>query len=189
MVSTRFGGLFAFLAFVTLLVFPTTTLATTDYDKTPLRDKVVENSCERITEKIDNQIARWEGNESGKHKGYNGVVVSVQNMLKRLEGKGYDLTDLKVALQNLNNAILKRHEDAKVLINLLKDTKQYACGNSEGAFRDALKKAQEQWRVVAADTKEIRNIWQNQVRPEIRKLKEQKSLISPTIVLTEDKEN
>lgn len=150
-----------------------------DSSESSLRGNKIENTCENITKRIDKQIEKWDDNEPGKHKGYTAIVTKVQNIIKRLEGKGYDLTDLKSALQNLNDAILKRHTDAQVLNNLLKDTKQYACGDSEGKFKEAMEKIKDQWKVVHADTMEIRNIWQNQVRPEIRKLKAQKPTITP----------
>lgn len=150
-----------------------------------MRKKLVAERCDRVTNRISERITRWDNNEPEKHRLYNNIVPRVQKMITNLKAKGYDTAELQEALNNLNDAILKRHADAKVLVSLLKDTKEFACGESEGAFKDALKKAQDQWKIFHADTLEIRNIWQNQVRPAIRKLKEQKRNITPSPKPTE----
>jgi hypothetical protein len=127
---------------------------------------------------------KWDNGEPEKHRLYNNIAARVQKMINNLKKKGYDTSELETTLTNLNEAIAKRHEDATILINLTKDTQNFACGESEGKFNEVLKKTQDQWKVFQQDTLNIKNIWQNEVRPAIRKIKEQNKDVLPTPTLT-----
>lgn len=182
MFGRKLGVVLVTFSVAFFLFSPRLTLAVTNSESETLRKKVITQRCERVTGKISDRILRWDNNEPEKHRLYNNIVARVQKMINNLKKKGYDTSELETSLANLNEAIVKRHEDATTLINLIKDTQNYACGESEGKFTETLKKTQDQWKVFHQDTLNIKNIWQNEVRPAIRKLKEQRTDISPTVV-------
>ncbi len=155
--------------------------AQTSSPSSNLRQLKTTNSCNGITTKITNEIDRWTMNEPKKVQLYQDFVARIQATLTLLQDKGYDISKVQIALEDLNKAILLRHTDAVTLIDALKTTQTFACGSSQGQFRDAVLTARKDYATVRLDTFNIRKVWLSEVRPAIVELRTAK-LVSPSPV-------
>lgn len=131
--------------------------------------------CEIITTKIETATARFENNKKRHVEQYQKTVDNTKALISKLESEqpSVDLTALKANLQTLQDKVTKFATDYKAYIDQLNLTKNYACGNSEGEFKAALKEARAKLKIVRADTLDTRNYIQTTLRPEIQKVRDQ----------------
>jgi len=145
-------------------------LATAILGNNPKNLVEISDNCRLLGEKIDSELPKWADSEPKVHKTYLDALSKIQDLLQKLEKNGYDTFPLSISTKNLADIITKRQEDGQRLTSLLKSAKG-TCHASEEEYKKLLKEIRDAWELVKADRMEIKNIWQNQIRPEIRALK------------------
>lgn len=106
-------------------------------------NQFIENRCERVTFNIDNRIERYNTNKQRHVERYNEIKSRIEETLTKLENNGIDVSKLKTDLSELNQMFIDFANAYTLVIDQLELAKTYACGDSEGQFRDAVQKAQQ----------------------------------------------
>jgi hypothetical protein len=164
---------------ISILSFTSPALAQT---ASPTTAPQVEERCQAMTQRIETAIARFNNNKDGHTTRYLKIAEHLKNINEKLTAKGYDTTKTEADYKILNEKIVKASADYSTFISKLGETKQYACGQSQGQFRTALQAAKAQLKIYREDVADIRNYYQTVVRPDAQALRDQHptSSSSPT---------
>jgi DNA repair exonuclease SbcCD ATPase subunit len=130
-----------------------------------------EDRCKFLTEKTTLTITRFENNKTRHIQEYQNAKKKLEEVITRLKTAGANVTKLEADLVELDKLIKKAADDYTAYIAALKDTKNYACGKSEGAYANALKAAQEKLKTARLSLLAIRNYYQSTIRPDIQAAK------------------
>lgn len=139
------------------------------------KEKMVENRekrCEVIESRVAEKITKYEENKSRNIGWYKEFTDKLTTAAKKLEDKGLDVNKLREDLKEFDKMVdeyVSLYED---FIASLKNSQQYACGESEGAFKDAVKDAIAKHKLAVQKRKEIFEFYKNVVREDIRALRE-----------------
>lgn len=139
----------------------------------------LQQRCTQATQRIETAVARYNNNKEKHVQQYENLAVRLADLGEKLKARGYDISKLQADGKILRDKIAKFAADYADTISKLEATKQYACGSSQGAFKQALKTAQDQLKVVKADSVDIRNYYQTVVRPDVQAVKAQKPAPTP----------
>lgn len=137
-------------------------------------DEYVEGRCARVSERVDNRIRKYDENKQRHIDNYDRITNNVSDTVAKLESEGYDVTEVKNDLTELNSMILEFANGYTEFINTLRGSKNFACGNSEGEFRARIEESRNQLEDVRANTTEIKNFIQDVLREDLEELKDQK---------------
>ncbi len=140
-----------------------------------LKEEVKERICERLEKKIDLKLARFDKNKGVHVAKYQRLKEKLERVLDKLEDKGFDVSQLEDHLPALDDLIKQYAKAYSDFIESLRFTKGYACGKSEGDFRDSLGGAREMLAKVKELRKEIRDYYKDVIREDIKDLREQAS--------------
>lgn len=140
----------------------------------------LQERCTLVTQRIETTVARYNNNKDKHIQQYKNLAARLSALGEKLRAKGYDTSKLQADSKVLNDKITKLSQDYADFTSKLEATKQYACGSSQGAFKQALKTAQDQLKVVKADSVDIRNYYQTVIKPDIQAIRAQKPTPSTT---------
>lgn len=135
--------------------------------------QTVENRCELLTGRIENRINRFNTLKDERTERYNNVLDRLAIINEKLQNEGYDTSEVEANWQTMNGLVQNYSVAYQEFIAALEDTKQYACGESEGAFRDELDQAQEELKDVRDIGFEIRSFYINTLKPSVIALRNQ----------------
>lgn len=138
------------------------------------KDQYIENRCERVTFNIDNRIERYNSNWQRHTERYLKIKNNVTNFINKVEGKGYDVEELRSVLNDLDSQIQSAANTYSTVIDQLNDTKTFACGNSEGQFRSAVETANDYLQDFRAQVRDIGDFVREEVRSAIQAVRDQK---------------
>lgn len=133
----------------------------------------LENRCEKIQNRIGNRINKYDEGKISTENVYKRLKTRIGNLVTKLENNGIDASKLKNDLSTLNEKIEKVASDYGVFVAALKETKNYACGESQGQFRNKLQESRKLLGTVKQDRKETREYVVNTIIPDIKSLREQ----------------
>lgn len=140
------------------------------------KDKIeerVEKRCDVVNNHINNRINRYDENYEEVEASMDRVTTRTDEFVDRLEKKGYDVSQIREDLSTLKDMRNTRRSLYTTFIEKLRITQQYDCGDSEGAFREALQEARTaltDWREQVKATREFIN---STLRTHLEELKEQ----------------
>lgn len=140
----------------------------------------LQQRCTQATQRIETTVARYNNNKDKHVQQYKDLAARLSALGEKLIAKGYDISKLQADGKILNDKIAKFASDYADVISKLEATKQYACGTSQGAFKQALKTAQDQLKIVKADSVDIRNYYQTVIRPDVQAIRAQKPAPAPS---------
>ncbi|HLB51543.1 hypothetical protein A3F07_01410 [candidate division WWE3 bacterium RIFCSPHIGHO2_12_FULL_38_15] len=143
--------------------------------KNNFQDRIARR-CEIITNNIDNRINAYNNKKNAHLKRYENLKNLVSKIIANLEEKGYEVTELKTALNELDTKIKKYASDYDAFIDALKNTQNYACGESEGAFLNALEASKTALQTVLQDTRDIHSYYIDVIKKAVSDLRDQKTL-------------
>jgi hypothetical protein len=138
----------------------------TSSGSTPLQDQ----RAQRIIERIETVIARFNNNKDLHIAAYNAAKDKVTEIVTTMTAQGYDTGKLREDLQTWNTMILKAAGDYATFISLLKTAEQYAPYASQGQFLNAIDQARKQLRVCTQDNLDVRHEYQTVIRPDVQAL-------------------
>lgn len=133
--------------------------------------ETVENRCGLVTTKIETKVARYDNNRQMQVSGYKRVREWVSSLITKMVASGKDTANLKSILTTFDTKLKKFDTDYAAYIDALKATKGFACGKSEGQFKEKLTAARSNLKTLRDDVVDIRNYYQTQVRPAVQAAK------------------
>lgn len=136
------------------------------------RDEAVEQRCDLVTTRIDVWVTRYQNNQDRHQRTYDKLREVSDQIVARAQAAGKDTStfEAEVAELELLGGIARSEYDQ--LIQDLESTKSYACGESEGAFKEALQAARQQSLNTRQAILNARLQYQSEVRPAARALLE-----------------
>ncbi|MEK7595210.1 MAG: hypothetical protein AAB443_01260 [Patescibacteria group bacterium] len=142
-------------------------------EKKELKEQFVENKCDVATKRIDTKINAFDQNKARHIERYNLLKDKIKNFIDRAKAKGLNTSKLEADLATLDEKIKKFATDYANYIKELRDTKAFACGNSEGQFKQALSEAREAMKKVHEDAKDIRHFYTQTIKEDLKALRQQ----------------
>ena len=137
-----------------------------------IRPTMMAKACEMLENRIAEKITNFDNTHQFHVRQYNLMKEKIQKVITQKEAAGVDASKLKADMLTFEELIKKFDADRQAFIDALKNTQQFACGQSAGSFKDVLQTAQEKHRQVLADAKEIRNFYKNTIRPDLKALRD-----------------
>lgn len=147
--------------------------------KASAKAEITEKLCERVTERVKSVSQRYESNHNGALQKYQNLKTRMQKIVTDLKSKGANTASLETAISGLDqkiSAITTAHQE---YLKALESTKQYGCGTSDGAYKEALQTSKAKLDLVRKSVIDTRVYYQESVRPEIIKLRLQLNSARP----------
>lgn len=135
--------------------------------------KSVEKRCEAAIRIIDKRIEQYNKTKDAHLMKYKNMKEHFLALADRLDKKGLDTSKLRADGKTLDNMIAKAASDYAAFIQKLTDAKQFPCGTSQGAFKNAMEQARAQLKVFHSDVKDIRSFFKTVIRPDLQALRAQ----------------
>ncbi|MCD8484325.1 hypothetical protein LRY65_00350 [Candidatus Woesebacteria bacterium] len=130
-----------------------------------LNEERIEQRCSISTQRIDLWTTRYANNQSRFQKIEERAGQLIATIIERAKAAGKDTSELEAANDTFATKIDTASTEYSTLMDKLNASKEYACGNSEGAFRDSLQTAREQLIVTRQASLDARSYYQSTVRP------------------------
>ncbi len=138
------------------------------------KEEMLTQRCAKIQERIQNRMGNMEAGKENHMEVYQNMATRVSKFIERLSGEGYDTAKVKADLEILKTKIQKFSTDRAAQMTTLGETKNYACGKTDGEFKGKLAEARTSLQLVHADAMDIRKYMLTTVRPDIQALRTQK---------------
>ena len=142
-------------------------------ERQQLREEIRENRCEIISNRIDARIQLFEQNREFHENIYDALVEKTQRLVNWVKEKDLDTSKLEADLKVLNDKITDAWEDYSLFISLLRESKDFTCGESQGQFKEKLQEALDQLKVFKEDLQDIRNYYKNTIKEDMKDLRDQ----------------
>lgn len=137
-------------------------------------EKRVAEKCAMIQAKIAERNTKFEGNKAKHTAVYSNMTERISKFITRLSGEGYDVSKVKADLEILKEKISKLESDLATQNAKMNETKDFACGHSDGDFKGKLVEARTMMQTIHAEAMEVRKFVQTTIRPDIQALRTQK---------------
>lgn len=159
-----------FLSLITMIVISLSSLSPIlAQESTPVRDRI-SNRCTLVTERVNLITTRYEQNRQRHIERYQNIYKRVSDLVSKLESKGYDVSKLKTDLVQLNTMTQTFAQEYNSVMVELNNSKNHACGNSEGDFRQAITNAKNNLVKARETALEIRVLVNDQIKPELHRI-------------------
>lgn len=129
--------------------------------------------CESVESKVKESVNKHEQSRERLRLLYQKRKENIEEMLIRLEGKGYNVAKIEADLQQMVSLMSRFSEQYNAYIGLLKETRDYACGQSEGQFKDKLVQSRNQLKNVHMVSAEMRTFFSGTLKLHLLELKEE----------------
>jgi len=139
----------------------------------PRTQERVDQRCQLITQRIDGMISRYETNRQQHIDTYQKMVERLQIADTRLKAEGYNTAQVESDYKVLADKVIIFAQDVQAVTNQLKVARQQQCGNSNGAFKVELLKAQKLSFKARTDAQDIQTYYQTVIRKDMLSLKKQ----------------
>lgn len=133
-----------------------------------------ERKCQEVQKKMQNRIANFDEGKTRRVNAYNNLKDRIAKFITSAKERGYDTRELEANLKVLEGKIQAFSEKYKIFITKLSGKSNYICQSTEEKFRGNLQEARIAIKEVQASAQEIKNYVADVIRPNIKKLKEQK---------------
>lgn len=134
------------------------------------RDEQLERRCQMATDRIELWTTRYSNNQSRFQRIEQQAIEITNRLIERAQTAGKDTTELEAAVATFQSQVDVASVEYQELINLLNQTKSYACGESEGAYVESLRAARGQLLVVREASLQARLTYQQEVRAAVQAL-------------------
>jgi vacuolar-type H+-ATPase subunit I/STV1 len=132
-----------------------------------------EAACEKFEERLSQRIRQANLNHERHRNRHQNVVDRISALLTRLEEEGYDVTDLKDSLTQMNTLIGNLGTAHDEYIASLEAMQDLECGDGSGSVGSAVHSSRAELKEVRDILYEIRQYFQETVKPEIIAMREQ----------------
>ncbi len=169
------------LCALTVISLPTTSFAQdTTTDETAAErirqqlQETIDTRCQITEDRITLRITRYENNYSRHNRVYTQMLDKLESLIERAEAAGYDTTQLAADVVVWEGKIDLFRDAYADYIAALRATQAYACGQSEGAFKEAWRTARAELTTVQQASLDARLYYQQTIRATLEELKTQK---------------
>ncbi len=142
-------------------------------EKQEQKEERTQTRCEKVLGRIDTRISNYEKNKNRHTNVYSNVGEKLTDISQKLEDKGYDVAQLTEDLGEFDALVTEYTAAYDEFIDLLGATKGHECGESEGAFKEALKSAGEQLKGVKIKRHHVRAFYAQTIREDIKDIRAQ----------------
>lgn len=135
---------------------------------------IAERRCEMAQKRVATRTKFYSQQEEKHQQIYAKIMEKLNALVIKFKEVGLDTSKLENYLPILETKIEKLHTDHNAFIQKLTQTENYACGESQENFKNALKAAREYGKTtIKTDLADIRNYVKNTIRPELINLRNQ----------------
>lgn len=149
-----------------------------------MEEKVAQR-CEVVIQRVQDRIANFEENNTAHEEQYNTLITRLTEIADKMDEKGLDTTDLRVDVSTLEVMVAEYITTYSDFLAQLNTSLTYDCGESEGAFVDALEGARDTLEVARTLRKEIREFYTQEIRSDIKDLRMQATNLTSEEVVNE----
>lgn len=140
------------------------------------RNQLRDEQCVQLQDRIQNRINAFNENKDGNVARYQEAKQRIADLISKLETQGVDVTTLKDHLDVFDGMITKYASVYVDFIESLKSTTQYICGESQGAFKDAMSIVRQKHQEVIAQRQDIHEYFIHTLKEDIKALRVQKEV-------------
>jgi hypothetical protein len=115
----------------------------------------VQQTCERITQKVDARVARFTEVSQAHTTRVEKTLETLRSISDKLKARGIDTTALDGQITVLIEKYTKVQADKQAFISKLEESKQFTCGASQGQFKSKVSEARALQVIVVTGTKDI----------------------------------
>lgn len=137
------------------------------------KEERIQERCDQVEARIQNRISNLNQNHENRKEAYGQIENKIENLIANLKKQGVDTTSLENKFQEFQTLINSFYSEHDVLMTELNATEDYACGQSEGEFKNQLKEAREQLKIAHNARVKARNYFFQELRPELLQIREQ----------------
>jgi hypothetical protein len=138
-----------------------------------VKEKRMVQRCENVTELVSQKVERYNTNREMYVGKYERLRERIAAWANRLEEDGYDVSNLEASLTTLDTKIANVSQLHESFVTKLDDLKNYECGNSDGAYKQALEVSREALTTVRDGVSEVRKYYIEEVKPLVIDLRNQ----------------
>lgn len=134
---------------------------------------MVSNRCDMANRRVEEKLGKYAENKNHAETVYKNLQVRLDVLITKAQEAGYDTEALEaslVGLQERIDVVVLAHEE---YTQALTQTREWACGESDGQYANALQSARGQLSEVRAAMVEVKEYFKNEVQPLIKDLRTQ----------------
>lgn len=161
---------FKFLVIIALCSFATSTFAQ-EASSTAKRGGLNEEVCSRITNRVDERVNKYNTYNSETDAQLAKIETRLNEVSAKLKANGADTTTLDAQIKTLIDKKSLLRTDKAAFIAKLTESKQFACGASQGQFKTTIEAARELHKKVMADRRDIKVYIDGTLKPTLQGLK------------------
>ncbi len=160
---------FLLLAFL-LLVFSLGLTSVSAEVATPSSKRMVKTqaACDKATERINQFLSESSPSLTKRQSYAANRKANIQKRIDNLAAKGADVSKLKTDFQQYIILLDKWVTDYNILITNFKLAQNFKCQESKTQFKDAVKTAQDQRKILREDREAIRKFYVNTLKPDFQ---------------------
>lgn len=136
--------------------------------------------CDSVNARIDDRIKHFNVRKNNMVNRQKRIAERATKFANRIEKKGYDVSKVRSDLETLRGVVATSDSDYSAFIKKLEEAKQFDCGDSQGAFKQAVEESRAAMVKFRSDVKAIRDFVRNTLRPDLQALRGQNPSPSPS---------
>lgn len=136
-----------------------------------VQDKMEERQdqvCQNVQARIQNRLNRYEENKDKYMARHQGVISRLTDLGNKLEDQGCDPAQIRTDLDTYNGLIQEFATAFRNMVTTMQQTKNYACGESQGQFSGSVNQTRQQLQVVQQKALALKNFFNNTLRLHLR---------------------
>lgn len=158
------------LAVIALCIVTTNTFAQ-EVSSTTRRGGLSEEVCSRITNRVDERINKYNTYSTDTDAQLAKIETKLNEVSSKLKTNGADTTTLDAQIKILIDKKGVLRTDKAAFIAKLTESKQFACGASQGQFKTTIEAARELHKKVMSDRRDIKMYIDGTLKPTLQSLK------------------
>ena len=135
----------------------------------------LETRCQFLENRIKGRIDAYDANYNGQILRYTNIKQNVTKAITRLTELGYNTTKVSDDLKQLDVLLKEWNNLRNQFIAALQNSQNFVCGESEGAFKNAVDNAAADGKLMRSKAEEIKNFVKNTLRSDLQELRKQKN--------------
>ncbi len=128
--------------------------------------------CTATSSKMDLLVENYRKNFNRHRERYENIVVRVDELLTSLEEDGYDVTNARMENERFREQVEAVNNDFNAFENEMRAAQGKLCEDDITGFRESLGESRTQLRVIRNNMLTLRNSFEQNVKPELLKLKQ-----------------
>lgn len=146
---------------------------TRDQKREEAQEQRMEKRCEVVGTLVDKRISIFEQNKGNHVENYNKLKTRLSGIATKLNDKGFDTTELVADLATFDSMVKEYAAKYMSFIETLKSSKEVVCGESDGAYKNKLEESKSMLKELKQMRAHIREFYLNEIRADIKVLREQ----------------